>query len=121
MLSKRLLKIIDDSFIGDIISNKKEIMDRTDPDRIYIENIRSFFNTTFSIAKLLCEMAVKEKMFRKKIGVQCPNCGRIIKSFENENNIDKKFLCESCYHLENDKYEFSRDELKIITYYQLIK
>ena len=121
MQFEKLFDIIDKSKLGKIIIRKQNIIENTDPDRIYVENIRSFFNFPFPIAKLLCEMAVKEKLFIKKIGLLCPNadCGRIIKSYEINERIDKFLTCEQCQLKEEEKNCFLSSELDRIIYYQL--
>ncbi|MCC6255355.1 MAG: hypothetical protein IT276_10605 [Ignavibacteriaceae bacterium] len=68
-------------------------------------------------------MAVKEKLFSKRIAVTCPNedCGRIIKSYAGEEEIENSIECEQCMLQEKEKYAFSKQELKKIVFYQLVK
>lgn len=68
-------------------------------------------------------MAVRENLFRKKIGVCCDNeeCGRIIKVVNNISELDKKLLCDICESLERDEYKFTTEDLEIVEFYQLIK
>jgi len=123
MLSEKFLKIIDQSKIGKYISNKQKIIEGTDPERIYIENLRGVFNLPYNLTKFFCELAVKEKLFRKRIAVTCPNeaCGRIIKSYAAEEEIEDSIECEQCMLLEKEKFAFSTQELKKIVFYQLVK
>ena len=121
MLLEKFFQIIDNSFIGRFINKRLELVDATNPDRIYVENIRSFYNLTTPVAKVFCEMAVKEKLFKKRIGVECPNCGKLIIHFSNISDIPDTILCDNCQLLEEDKYQFSRKEIVETVFYQLNK
>jgi len=123
MSLEKFFNIIDNSFVGKIITNKQEIIEKTDPDRIYTENIRSFFNIPFVVAKGLCELAVKEKLFKKKYGYLCPNedCDRIVKSFDSLADKNEVLTCYQCELKQKDKYEFQIKEMNSVVYYQLRK
>jgi|WetSurMetagenome_2_1015567.scaffolds.fasta_scaffold09787_2 hypothetical protein len=119
MLLKPLLKTIDESFIGRQVDKKGFVYFDTDPNRIYVENVRSFFNLTTSSAKLLCKIAVRRGLFRERKGVFCPNCHVLIKSYSPREIIEEPILCEICQLNEEEKYSFSKTEVKIMEYYQL--
>ena len=119
MWLKKFFQIIDRTPIGRYVDKKLELIESTDPERIYVENIRSFFNLTTPIARILCEMAVKDKLFRKKIAVECPNCGRLINSYETEADIPQNIPCETCELLEKEEYYFKKESIQTITFYQL--
>jgi hypothetical protein len=121
MSFERFFSLIDTTWIGNYIEKKREIIENTDPQRIYIENIRAFFNMPFSLAKFFCELAVKEKVFNKKIGILCPNenCERIIQSCDIDEQINETIVCIQCELMEKVEYRFKADELERITFYQL--
>jgi len=95
-------------------------MASTDPDRIYIENVRSFFKLPKRVAWMLCEMAVKEGYFKKEVALTCPNCGRVIKSSSKINNT-QIINCSNCEVNEEDVFEFNEGDLNKIEYYKLNK
>lgn len=103
----------------DFLSHKTKILSNIDPDRIYVENIRSFFNMPYKLAKLLCEMAVRSRSFDKIYGVKCPGCSRIIMSVQNISDIPDVITCEICEGLEREEFFFKRDEMEIIEFYRL--
>jgi len=105
-----------------IINKKADILSHFDPDRIYVENIRSFFNLPSPLARFYCEMAVKQKIFRKKYGILCQNddCRRLIKSVNNPSEIPATIKCDHCELLERDNFEFQVQKKDIIEFYQLI-
>ena len=106
-----------------LLKRKKEIIEKTDPDRIYVENIRSFFRISYTLAKFFCEMAVKEKFFKKKVGVFCSNddCRRLIQSYDKRSDIDDEIVCDICQDLEKEKFVFEKSDLEITEFYQLTK
>ena len=44
-----------------------------DPSHIYVENVRSLFGISTSLAKRLCELAVRQGFLEKRIQVLCPD------------------------------------------------
>lgn len=115
----KFLQIIDNSFIGSFIGKRMRVLEVTDPQRIYVENVRSFYNIPFRLAKLLCEMAVRDRLFVKKIGIYCPDCERLILTVDNYSQIPPNIKCSTCELLEKDTFEYEESEYKIIEFYQL--
>lgn len=106
--------------ILNLLHRKSELISQIDTNRIYVENVRSFFHVPYRVAKLLCEMAVKEGYFRKKTALVCPNdnCKRVIK-IQGKLNDDNTIKCENCDANEENKCEFNIDELQKVEFYQL--
>jgi hypothetical protein len=106
-----------------IINNKAELLSHIDPERIYVENVRSFFNIQHQVARFFCEMAVKQKFFEKKYGIVCPNddCHRIITSINKISELPTEIKCEHCELMERDNYIFKPLEADLILYYKLSK
>jgi len=123
MLLMKFFQIIDNSFIGRFVDKRLNLIASTDPERIYVENIRSFYNLTTPLAKTFCNMAVKEHLFNKHFGVECPNesCQRIITSYTSKDELPEIIECEHCLLLEKDKYQFGKSEYNVIEFYKLNK
>jgi len=104
-----------------LIGDKEQKLLEIDPDRFYVENIRSFYNLTTPIARFLCELAVKQRLFNKRFGLMCPNdgCGCMIKSYAPGEQMDELLTCKNCEILGTVPYEFRSDSLDKMTYYQL--
>jgi hypothetical protein len=100
---------------------RKDIILGTNPERIYLENVRSYYNTSTFMARTLCNMAVKDGKFIKMIGLQCPNtdCERIIKSFDKVDSIEPDITCDNCEIIGNENFHFKTGELKKVEFYQL--
>lgn len=102
---------------------RAKIIEETDPDRIYVENIRSFFNIPTRWAKFLCKLAVKHGIFRRKYAVECSNdnCNRIIKVYNTKEEIPKEIECLTCQLDGKVNFSFNTEDLNIVEYYQYIE
>jgi hypothetical protein len=102
---------------------KADIVEETDPNRIYVENVRSFFNISTRLAKYLCKIAVRQGIFRKKIAVECKNenCTRIIEVYDKEEDIPKEIKCFMCELEGKPEFTFETSHLNIVEYYQYIE
>lgn len=105
------------------IQRKLEAIRSTNPNRIYVENIRAFYNMTTFEARLLCELAVREGLFIKKYGVTCPNtsCRRILATYSSKKEIPQVINCSICEDKGEESFEFKVKPEDIITFYQLKK
>jgi hypothetical protein len=115
----KFLDIIDRSFVGRLVQSRLNILEQTDPNRIYVENIRSFYGLPTFAAKYLCEKAVEKGLFSKRYGVVCPNEGRLIITAGNVSELPQTVYCSSCEVLENDRYEFALEECQVEEFYKL--
>lgn len=122
MLLEKFSEIIDRSPIGASVAKRRELINKTDPRRIYPENIRSFFHIPRRLATWLCEVAVVEGLFEKRVGFLCPNqdCQRMLSDAAAETDSNEALLCEQCEALERDHYSFSRAECRKIVFYRLV-
>ena len=118
----KFFDIIDRSFIGRFVDRQLDIIEKTDPNRIFVENIRSFYGMPTKVAKFFCDLAVREGVFIKKYAVVCPNssCERIIRTFDSLDEIPAEITCETC-EVQGDEATFGLSEKSIITFYQLNK
>jgi len=119
MSFEKFLNLIERTPFSGIVDKKLDIVEKTDPDRIFVENVRAFYNLPYVAAKALCELAVRERIFKKKIGVICPNDESIIKSYDIDEEQDVTVTCEKCLLREEEQYTFDTKELKQEIFYQL--
>jgi hypothetical protein len=110
---------IDASVVGRFVRRQRAIVEQTDPERIYVENVRAFFGLPHSAARFLCEEAVREGFFEKRIGLICPSCGRILTSEAPGESGEGAVSCASCLSDERDQWEFPRSEVSTIEFYRL--
>ena len=115
----KFLEIIDRSFVGRFVRNKLNVLEHIDPDRIYVENIRAFYGLPFFMAKFLCELAVREGVFLKRFGVECPNEGRLILTVGSKTELPRAVRCRNCELLEEERFEFDLQSCQIVEFYKL--
>lgn len=101
----------------------QKLLTELDPDRFYVENIRSLLGTNTRIANWICELAVKQGFFIKSYAVECKNdnCGRIIGSYSNISEIPLEISCQLCYEDGEAISTFETKDLNIIPYYKYRK
>lgn len=99
-----------------------KIVEELNPDRIYVENVRSLLKVPARIAQFICNLAVKSGDFRKRYGVVCPNdsCQRIVLSVNNVKDIPDTIECESCDAEGNEHFSFNKNQVQVLEYYQLV-
>jgi hypothetical protein len=110
--------LLGDKFFDKKLKKFKEF----NPNRFYVENIRSYYGMSYFFAKRLCDEAVSVGRFDKKIGLECPECNRIIKSINNISEFNNETItCETCESLEHEHFKFKIKDVKKIDIYSLHK
>jgi hypothetical protein len=89
-LSRQFLKIIGDRFIA--TPNRIKALSKINPQRIYVENIRAILGSTSWVAKLICETAVRQGIFVKRVQVLCPD-GSVVLTVSSPKEIPQKVKC----------------------------
>lgn len=118
----KLLEIIDKTQIGKWVSKKQEQIENTDPQKIYVENIRSFFGVSTKVALFMCDSLVKQKKLTKHIGYICPNdtCKKIIFSEAYGNTIRRTDVsCINCEIRGEESYSFDKGRLSTVIFYKM--
>lgn len=118
----RFLEIIDKTHIGKWVSKKQEQIEKTDPQKIYVENIRSFFGVSTTVALFMCDNLVKQKKLTRHIGYICPNeiCKKIIFSEPYGNTLRTADVqCINCEIRGEELYSFDKSELSTVIFYKM--
>lgn len=121
MLYERFYAIMTSRPLSNFFENKAAIVKKTDPNRIYVENVRAFFGLTYGLASSLCEAAVREGIFEKRVGYLCPHDQRMIRSFAPDEKVPETLSCGICEVEENYPYEFRTADLETISFYRLVR
>lgn len=105
--------IVDAGPIGRAVDRRIEILQRINPDNIYVENLREFFGLPARLAKFFCDRAVKDGVFEKRIGFLCPNHENIIAYVDSDQppQQDEVVTCPICETEGRERSEFSTSEL----------
>lgn len=73
MLFERFLSTINRIWPGDPIAGRGAALAALNPEKFYIENVRSLLNVSATTAVDVCEAAVRQGFFRRRIDVLCPD------------------------------------------------
>jgi hypothetical protein len=97
-------------------------IEQLNPTRIFVENVRSLFKISRLEARTLCEMAVNDKLFEKRVGFLCPaSCcnGRMLADFKFGEEIPETLSCHICEAEENETFEYKTQDLQKVEFYRL--
>jgi hypothetical protein len=103
------------------LTDQIAVLQKMENDKLFVENVRQFFNITKENAEFLCEQGVREGIFEKRIGVLCSNCNGMIYSSEFGNILPDVVVCENCKELGVGNYKFATSSLDKITFYTFRK
>ena len=120
MWFEKFLDAIDSSWIGNAVERRMELIEKTDPDNIYVENIRSFFRIPRHVAKFFCELAVQEGIFAKRIGYLCPKDKNIAGYVTPGEPVPPSVICRVCEAEGEEECEFDSRSMKTIEVYRLL-
>lgn len=73
MWLKRFLNIISDEVKPKPVPNLLENLAKLDPNRFYVENVRSILGVSYEEAVEVCQTAVEKGIFQEWIEVLCPD------------------------------------------------
>lgn len=116
----KFLDIMNSIIPVSIPAHTLENLSRLDPNKFYVENVRSLLGVSTDKAKNLCDTAVRQGFFMTGIELICPD-GSVVKSIDKGEEIPKKVNCILQVDNGYEDVEFKIDELERNTYYRLNK
>src|SRR5271165_5495058 len=69
-----------------------DVLSRLNPDKIYVENVRSLLNVSHGSAQRILETGVRQGVFVRRVEVQCPD-GSVAASAETEAGLPRMVHC----------------------------
>jgi hypothetical protein len=90
-------------------------------DKLYVENVRQFYDIPKKNAEFLCELGVREGVFEKRVGFLCNNCRGMIYSAKYGTDIPGVLTCDNCQDVGHDSFEFETESLDDLTFYVLVE
>jgi hypothetical protein len=117
-LSKRFLQIIGNHFVA--TPRRIQALSGIDPRRIYVENIRAVLGSSSWVAKLICETAVRQGVFVKKIQILCPD-GAVATTIPVGDPVPPTVKCWRDVEGEAETYTESTDRLDKIEFYEFVR
>src|SRR5713101_5194201 len=114
----RILQIISDLIPGNPIEGHEEALARLNPDKIYLENVRSVLGVSTKKALQICDTAVRQGFFRQWIEVRCPD-DVVAATAETESQLPEKVRCWQDHNGEHEQVEFYTRQLTKVAFYSL--
>lgn len=117
---ERFLRLIDAPSVQRFVDRKRQVIESTDPQRIYVENVRAFFGLPTRVARLILDAAVREGSLERRVGVLCPEDKHIVRSFSSEDEVPASVHCFVCESEGRERTDHERYELGRQTFYRLV-
>jgi len=95
-----------------------EVIERLDPDKIYVENVRRILSTTEESAREACEAAVRQGVFSRYIEVLCPD-GTQAAFAETEDELPEYVTCWVVEGNEEFPTKMKTDDLDKMKFYRI--
>lgn len=119
MSFKKFWQRISDLLPDRLVLSDPSALSRLDPDKIYPENVRAILGVSAAHAIRICETAVRQGLFRRRVEVVCPD-GSVAASAAVERDLPETVRCWSEEGGEYHESEVATRELKKVTFYQLL-
>jgi hypothetical protein len=92
-LFSRLLQTISQLIPVHALSDREvQLLAALNPDKFYVENVRSILGVSHKSAQLICETAVRQGLFERRIEVICPD-GAAAASADIEEHLPPTVRC----------------------------
>jgi hypothetical protein len=87
--------------VGGLSPKETEKLSQLNPDKIYVENVRSLLGISHASAVQICETAVRQGVFQRAIEVMCPD-GAVAVIVKDDEALPTEIRCwrEEDGHLE---------------------
>lgn len=89
-----------------------------DPDKIYLENVRSILGVSYQHAFDICEAAVRQGVFEGGVEVLCPD-GVVAASANSESGLPEMVRCWHRTDGELEEVEIPVRALRVVRFYRL--
>lgn len=116
MLLEKFLDTINKFFPNDYLYGKESELASLDLDKIYLENVRSLLDVSSKRAEQICESAVRQGVFSRKIEVLCPDGSAAITA-NTENELPDSVLCWTEEDGEFVQVKLPTEKLRRLVYY----
>jgi hypothetical protein len=105
---------------GDPLSGRVEAIAKLNPDKIYVENVRSALGVSTGKAQQICETAVRQGVFDRYVEVLCPD-GAVAACAKVESQLPAKVSCWTEREGELEEVEIPTNALAKTTFYRFVK
>lgn len=117
MWLKKFLNIIADTLPPNSAPNILENLGKLNPNKFYVENVRSILNVNHKRAVEVCHLGVQQGIFQECVEVLCPD-GDVAKIAVNEAELPEMVLCIEEIEGDYIEKEYVTKELKKTIFYR---
>lgn len=119
MFFDRFFSRISDLIGGAAIpANAAAALAHLNPDKFYVENVRSVLGISTPRARRLCETAVRQGLFEKGVEVRCPD-GAVAVTASTTEALPQVVRCVQETNGHYEEHEFRTANLETMTFYRL--
>ena len=119
MLFERFFRTIRDLVGGDPLAGHQADLERLNPDKIYVENVRALLGVSHRRAMQICEVAVRQRIFSRGVEVLCPD-NVVAASAPSESELPPIVHCWIERDGELEEREFETAALPKLVFYRLV-
>ncbi len=118
---ERFLTLISKIVRWDPLADQRavEALSQLNPDKIYVENVRSLLGVSHRQAVQICETAVRQGVFVRGVEVLCPN-KVVAASAPSEAELPPVVRCWVEQDGEEEQQEFKTETLPKLVFYRLV-
>jgi hypothetical protein len=93
-LLRRLFRIISKvvPLTGGLSEKESRLLVALNPEKFYVENVRSILGVSHGSALRICETAVRQGLFKRGVEVRCPD-GSVAATADSEDRVPKEVRC----------------------------
>lgn len=118
-LLKKLFQIIRNAVPAPTLSESQALeLARLNPEKFYAENVRSILGVSYKSALRICETAVRQGIFERRVEVKCPD-GAVAASADTEANLPSVVRCFRQEEQHFEMEEIPTAQLEKTVFYRL--
>ena len=114
---KKFLNIISDALPPQPAPNLLDNLVKLNPDKFYVENVRSILNVNHNRAVEVCSVGVQQGIFQQCIEILCPD-GSVAKTAVSEQDLPATVLCIEEIDGDYIEQEYAIQDLKRTIFYR---
>lgn len=118
MLLTKFLDTISKVVPGDPFAGREDAIARLNPDKIYVENVRSALGVSSRQAQQIIDTAVRQGLFQRFVEVVCPD-GVAVASARTEAELPEVVHCWKEENGNTEEMELPTSTLPKVVFYRL--
>jgi hypothetical protein len=98
MAHAQFMALLDGPPFYEMLQRSDQVFETVDPDRFYLENIRSFFDISSRTAQTICDIGIEKGLLTRQVNYLCPHpdCARVLLTCDALADPEMGVECEIC-------------------------